>query len=61
MEPLALPYQTDDKELSLSSCTSHCEGQCTPACTDGGHCVANISTSKRPTRQDMLEWLKLKN
>ena len=44
-------------QVEASGCTSHCEGQCTPACTSGGHCVANISTAKRPTRQHMLDWL----
>lgn len=41
-----------------SSCTSHCSGQCTPACSGGGHCVANVSVARRPTRQDMLQWIQ---
>lgn len=43
---------------TASSCTSHCRGQCVPACTGGGHCVPNIcsSLSQRPSRADMLAW-----
>lgn len=41
-----------------SNCTSHCNGQCTPACSGQGHCVANNKTSaRRPTRDDMLSLL----
>lgn len=41
---------------SGSSCTSHCKGQCVPACSGGGHCVANIEmvNRRRPSRQDMV-------
>lgn len=48
-------------EITYSSCTPHPGESCQPACTGGGHCVANISYSKRPTRLDMVEWLNSKS
>ena len=52
--------QSDMKHSQYdSSCTPHPGGPDNePACTPGGHCVDNVSISRRPTRQDMLEWLK---
>lgn len=49
------------KDNIVPNCTSHCVGQCVPACTGGGHCVANVSTSRRPTRKDMLKWLNMEH
>lgn len=52
-------FSRPDALTATSSCTPHCEGQCQPACTGQGHCVANIGTqamNRRPSRQDMLDW-----
>ena len=51
--------QSDTLTLEYDpSCTGHPTDPGTPACTGGGHCVDNISISRRPTRRDMLDWLK---
>lgn len=49
---------TKDRAAGVSGCTSHCVGQCTPACTGQGHCIPNITalTRQRPGRADMLAW-----
>ena len=57
----AMKTETNSQIIGLqlaSGCRSHCEGQCTPACTGGAHCVDNISSRflRRPSRQDMLAW-----
>lgn len=45
-------------QISELTCTPHGPGSCVPACSGGGHCVANMSQllSRRPSRADMLAY-----
>lgn len=42
----------------IASCTPHPGQSCSPACRGGGHCVPNVTSARRPTRQDMIDWLE---